>query len=94
VFVSPKDGYGFTKGYVAGHGSLSRSETVVPFLFAGLGVSPGVLHAARTVDLAPTLLAYLGVPYDPDEMDGEDLEIAPQGVPKAPPIPATPAGDD
>lgn len=94
VFVSPKDGYGFTKGYVAGHGSLSRSETVVPFLFAGPGVSPGVLHTARTVDLAPTLLAYLGLAYDPDEMDGEDLEIAPHGVPKAPPIPATPAGDD
>ena len=94
VFVSPRDGYGFTKGYAAGHGSLSRSETVVPFVFSGPGVAPGILHAARTVDLAPTLLAYLGIAYDPDEMDGEDLEIAPQGVPKAPPIPATPAGDD
>ena len=57
-------------------------------------MTPGVLHAARTVDLAPTLLSYLGVAYDPDEMDGEDLEIAPHGVPRAPPIPATPAGDD
>jgi arylsulfatase A-like enzyme len=94
VFISPKDGYGFTKGYVDGHGSLSRSETVVPLLFAGPGVSPGVFHAARTVDLAPTLLAYLGVEYDPDEMDGEDLEIAPHGVPQAPPIPETPSGDD
>ncbi|HSB64912.1 MAG TPA: alkaline phosphatase family protein, partial [Thermoanaerobaculia bacterium] len=91
VFISPKDGYGFTKGYVAGHGSLSRSETVVPLLFAGPGVPPGILHAARTVDLAPTLLAYLGLAYDPDEMDGEDLEIAPHGIPKAPPILATPA---
>ena len=94
VFISPKDGYGFTSGYAAGHGSLSRSETVVPFVFAGPGVSPGFLHAARTVDLAPTLLSYLGVPYDPDEMDGEDLEIAPHGVPKPPPAPATPAGDE
>jgi arylsulfatase A-like enzyme len=93
VFVSPKDGYGFTKGYVAGHGSLSRSETVVPFLFAGPGVSPGILHTARTVDLAPTLLAYLGLAYDPEEMDGEDLDIAPHGVPKAPPLPTTPAGE-
>jgi arylsulfatase A-like enzyme len=93
VFVSPKDGYGFTKGYAAGHGSLSRSETVVPFVFAGPGVPPGILHAARTVDLAPTLLSYLGVAYDPDEMDGEDLEIAPHGVPRASPILATPTGD-
>ena len=92
VFVSPKNGYGFTKGYVAGHGSLSRSETVVPFLFAGPGVSPGILRAARTVDLAPTLLAYLGLAYDPDEMDGEDLQIAPRGVPPAPPILTTPDG--
>jgi len=93
VFVSPKDGYGFTKGYAAGHGSLSRSETVVPFVFSGPGVSPGILHAARTVDLAPTLLSYLGIDYDPDEMDGEDLEIAPQGVSKPPAIPSTPAGN-
>jgi arylsulfatase A-like enzyme len=94
VFISPKNGYGFTKGYVAGHGSLSRSETVVPFLFAGPGVSPGIIHAARTVDLAPTLLAYLGLAYDPDEMDGEDLQIAPHGFPHAPPILAAPAAGD
>jgi len=93
LFISPKDGYGFTKGYVAGHGSLSRSETVVPLLFAGPGVTPGVLHAARTVDLAPTLLSYLGVDYDADEMDGEDLEIAPGGVPKPPAIPPAAEGD-
>jgi arylsulfatase A-like enzyme len=94
VFISPQDGYGFTRGYTAGHGSLSRSETVVPLLFAGPGVTPGILHAARTVDLAPTLLSYLGVDYDPDEMDGEDLEIAPRGVPKPPAIPPAPADDD
>ncbi len=94
VFLSPKDGYGFTRGYAAGHGSLSRSDTVVPFLFAGPGVTPGVLHAARTVDLAPTILSYLGVPYDPAEMDGEDLEIAPRGVPKPPALPPASPEDD
>jgi hypothetical protein len=99
VFISPQDGYGFTRGYAAGHGSLSRSETVVPLLFAGPGVTPGVLHAARTVDLAPTLLSYLRVAFEPDEMDGEDLEIAPRGVPRPPAIPPErdddePPGDD
>ena len=34
-----------------------RSETVVPLLFAGPGVPPGHRRAARTVDLAPTLLS-------------------------------------
>jgi hypothetical protein len=86
VYISPADGFGFTSGKAAGHGSLSRSETVVPFLFAGPGVAPGHRRAARTVDLAPTLLSYLGVPYDPDDMDGDDLEIAPGGPPALPPL--------
>ncbi len=86
VFVSPADGYGFTSGKAGGHGGLSRSEMVVPLLFAGPGVPAGHLRAARTVDLAPTLLAYLGIAYDADEMDGEDLEIAPAGPPPAAPL--------
>ncbi len=91
VFVSPADGYGFTSGKAAGHGSLTRSEMVVPLLFAGPGVPPGHRHAARTVDLAPTLLSYLGVPYDAEEMDGDDLEIAPAGAPALRPLaPAAP----
>ncbi len=86
VLVSPADGYGFTSGKIAGHGSLSRSETVVPLLFAGPGVTAGHLRAARTVDLAPTILSYLGVPFDPEEMDGDDLEIAPGGPPAMKPL--------
>jgi arylsulfatase A-like enzyme len=90
VFISPADGFGFTSGKIAGHGSLSRSETVVPLLFAGPGVQPGHRRAARTVDLAPTLLSYLGVPYDAEEMDGEDLEIAPGGAPTMKPLAPSP----
>ncbi|MGE5345707.1 MAG: alkaline phosphatase family protein [Acidithiobacillales bacterium] len=78
VLLSPRDGYGFRSGKAAGHGGLSRSEMVVPFVFAGPGVPHGTRKVARTVDLAPTLLAWLGVPFDPDSMDGEDLRI---GVP-------------
>lgn len=90
VYVTPAEGYGFTSGKAAGHGSLARSEMVVPLLFAGPGVPPGHVHAARTVDLAPTLLSYLGVPFDPEEMDGDDLEIAPGGPPAMEPLaPAT-----
>ncbi|MFI5181097.1 MAG: alkaline phosphatase family protein [Thermoanaerobaculia bacterium] len=79
VLLSPKNGYGFRSGKAAGHGALSRSEMVVPLVFAGPGVAHGSRPCARTVDLAPTLLHWLGVPFDPDTMDGEDLEIEGNG---------------
>ena len=75
VYITPRDGYGFRSGKAAGHGSLARREMVVPIVFAGPGVVHGTLAAARTVDLAPTLLRYLGIPFDPEEMDGADLAI-------------------
>lgn len=77
VFVSPVAGYGFRSGKAAGHGALSRSEMVVPLVFAGPGVPPGRRPVARTVDVAPTLLRWLGVPFDADAMDGDDLAIGP-----------------
>ncbi len=79
VYVSPADGWGFTPGRVGGHGSLSRGDILVPMLFAGPGVAPGRIRAARTVDLTPTLLGYLGVPFDAGDFDGDDLGIAERG---------------
>jgi hypothetical protein len=75
VYLTPKDGFGFRAGRAAGHGSLARREMVVPLLFAGPGIQPGTIPAARTIDIAPTILRYLGVPFDPAEMDGDDLGI-------------------
>jgi hypothetical protein len=75
VYVTPAPGYGFKFNRAAGHGSLARRETVVPLVFSGPGVPRGALAAARTVDLTPTILRYLGVPFDPEEMDGNDLAI-------------------
>lgn len=88
VFVTPIDGTGFRAGRLGGHGALSRIETVVPFVFAGPGVRAGRLFAARTIDLTPTLLSYLGVPYDASKMDGRSLGIltGPLGPPA--PLPA------
>jgi hypothetical protein len=97
VYLTPVDGVGFRAARAAGHGSLARKEMVVPFLFAGPGVKPGRLVAARTVDLAPTLLRYLGIPYDREEMDGDDLGIATFGpdTPYAvPQLPSDPEGDE
>jgi len=75
VYITPAPGYGFKFNRSAGHGSLAWREMVVPLVFAGPGVPHGTLEAARTVDLAPTILRYLGVPFDPEEMDGTDLSI-------------------
>jgi arylsulfatase A-like enzyme len=95
VFISPRPGYGFRSGKAAGHGALSRSETVVPLVFAGPGVPHERRAVARTVDLAPTLLRYLGVPFDPEDMDGNDLGIAPGvSVPLAPVTTDPPADDE
>ncbi|HEV8268073.1 MAG TPA: alkaline phosphatase family protein [Thermoanaerobaculia bacterium] len=84
VYVTPRAGFGFREGKAAGHGSLARSEMVVPLVFAGPGVTPGHLAFARTVDLAPTLLSYLGVSFDADDLDGNDLVIAPKAGGDAP----------
>ena len=89
LVLSPRNGYGFTSGKAAGHGSFSRSETVVPLVFAGPGVAHEHRAVARTVDLAPTLLSYLGVAFDADEMDGEDLRIATLPAPPPSPLPVT-----
>lgn len=75
VFFSPAEGWGFRFGKAGGHGGLSRREMVVPMVFAGPGVAPGHRPVARTVDLTPTILSYLGLRYDPEELDGDDREI-------------------
>jgi len=96
VYLSPRDGVGFRAGKAAGHGGLARLEMVVPLVFAGPGVPRGRRPAARTVDLAPTLLAWLGVPFDPDAVDGDDLRVAPGPLPAPLPLPppASDAPDD
>jgi hypothetical protein len=88
VLVSPIDGVGFRAGRLGGHGALSRVETVVPFVFAGPGVRSGRILAARTIDLTPTLLSYLGVPFEEAAMDGRSLGIRTEPVGPAPPLPA------
>ncbi|HEY5623305.1 MAG TPA: alkaline phosphatase family protein [Gammaproteobacteria bacterium] len=55
------------------HGSPYRYDTHVPIIFYGAGVEGARLaERVRTVDIAPTLAALLGVPV-PDDLDGRDL---------------------
>ncbi len=59
----------FKKNFVAGHGSLLREDRRVLWLMHGPDIRPGAYPHARTVDMAPTLLAFWGLsPQGP--MDG------------------------
>ncbi|HEX9894613.1 MAG TPA: alkaline phosphatase family protein [Gemmatimonadales bacterium] len=50
------------------HGTTNADDLRVPILFMGPGITPGKYQRARTVDIAPTLAAILGVkPGEPVE---------------------------
>ncbi len=62
-------------GHVApgGHGGLEPEVTRVPLVLAGAGIVPGaVAHDARSIDIAPTVAALLGVPA-PRDAEGRTL---------------------
>ena len=59
------------QGHVASHGGLDHTHIGVPCVIAGPGVRQGTLPIARTVDLYPTYLKYLGIPH----YDGEVLNV-------------------
>ncbi|MGH3745230.1 MAG: alkaline phosphatase family protein, partial [Mycobacteriales bacterium] len=61
-------------GHLGEHGSLGVLQSRAPLLLSGPGVSGrGLLPtSARTVDVAPTLLALAGLPV-PDGLDGRAL---------------------
>jgi arylsulfatase A-like enzyme len=61
------------------HGSPYELDRMVPLLFMGPGVTPGLSDLqARTVDVAPTLARLAGIPF-PDGLDGRPLLILPPG---------------
>lgn len=70
VFATP--GWDFNDAHKAGHGGLGPADVFVPLMLAGPGVPHARLEAARTVDLAPTLLKLLGRPIPPG-LDGAPL---------------------
>lgn len=43
------------------HGTTNPDDVLVPILFMGEGITPGKYTRARTVDIGPTLAAYLGI---------------------------------
>ena len=66
------DGWDFSKENIGGHGSVVRTDMQVPMVFAGPGIPPGgTLPNARVVDLAPTIMEWLGTPAK--DLDGRSL---------------------
>ena len=66
-----------SRKYGTSHGSPYRYDTWVPIVFAGPGIQPGEHDkAVRTVDIAPTLAALLGI-TPPKDVDGENLLTKP-----------------
>lgn len=62
-------------GHVApgGHGGPEREVAHVPLILAGKGILPGAqTHGARSIDVAPTIAALLGVP-GPGHAEGRAL---------------------
>ena len=50
------------------HGTTNRDDVLVPIAFMGPGIAAGKYTRARTVDIGPTLAAYLGIkPTEPVE---------------------------
>jgi len=73
-------------GYYMNHGhNAYNTQAVVPLIFRhpSLPRATVVPEIVQLVDLLPTLLSMLGVPYDPTEMEGRDLTplIRGQGMP-------------
>ena len=70
-------------GTAAQHGTTNAADVAVPIAFIGPGVRPGrFTRPVRTVDIGPTLAAYLGV-RPSEKLDGVVLrEIVGSGKPR------------
>jgi predicted AlkP superfamily pyrophosphatase or phosphodiesterase len=72
IVISSKPGFDLMpEHHKATHGGLEKSEMMVPCVIAGPGIREGIVHKARTVDLYPTYLRFLGIP----NYDGEVLNV-------------------
>jgi hypothetical protein len=72
IVISSVPGWDFMKQeHIATHGGLEKAEMMVPCVIAGPGIKQGIIPLARSVDLHPTYLKFLGIPH----YDGEVLNV-------------------
>jgi arylsulfatase A-like enzyme len=80
VAVDPEPGWMFGLAVTAQHGSSVAENRAVPVFFLGAGVAPGrIARPIRTVDVAPTVAALLGV-RPTEQVDGRALPEVTRGA--------------
>jgi hypothetical protein len=66
-----------TYGVVGDHGGHNRLIQNIPMVFSGPGVNPKDSNIElRHVDVLPTILEAMGIDYDPDDLDGEAVDLS------------------
>jgi hypothetical protein len=70
-----------TYGVIGDHGGSQKLVQNIPMVFYGPGVSSKDSHRElRQVDILPTVLRTMGIPYDPTALDGRAVRLSkPQG---------------
>jgi predicted AlkP superfamily phosphohydrolase/phosphomutase len=58
---------------VGKHAGPLEEEMIATFFISGPGISKKEIKQARIVDMVPTVLALMGVPFDPTQMDGKPI---------------------
>lgn len=79
LFISGTPGYNLIgntyTGEVSRHGALNKWESWATLAFSGPGIKKQIIPTARIVDLVPTLLSCMQVPFEEKFMDGEVLKV-------------------
>ena len=73
VVLFAREGWSFHPGHASDHGGPLAGELFIPLLVAGPDIGTGELEVVRQVDVAATILEYLGRKVSPGEMDGRSF---------------------
>lgn len=75
IFINGQSGYNLIgdtyDGEVSRHGAINEWESWATLAVSGPGLTARRVATARIVDMVPTLLHCMQVPFDPNMMDGE-----------------------
>ncbi len=75
VFYNPDNPDDHTNTYVNQHDAEYRYEVTTPLVLGGAGVKKGVeIPVCQNVDLLPTMLKLLGIPFAPTDFHGRPLD--------------------